>query len=67
VNVSRIRRFPRGGVLPAQIGSTPCPLVLEWPEIAERLALTLIAGVLIGLDRDEHGGPAGLRTTLLDR
>ena len=43
------------------------PLVSEWPEIAERLALTLIAGVLIGLDRDEHGGPAGLRTTLLER
>jgi putative Mg2+ transporter-C (MgtC) family protein len=41
------------------------PLVLEWPEIAERLALTLIAGALIGLDRDEHGRPAGLRTTLL--
>jgi len=41
------------------------PLVLEWPEIAERLALTLIAGALIGLDRYEHGRPAGLRTTLL--
>lgn len=41
------------------------PLVLEWPELAERLALTLLAGILIGLDRDEHGRPAGLRTTLL--
>jgi putative Mg2+ transporter-C (MgtC) family protein len=41
------------------------PLVLEWPEIARRLALTVLAGLLIGLDRDEHGRPAGLRTTLL--
>lgn len=41
------------------------PLVLEWPEIALRLALAVLAGVLIGLDRDEHGRPAGLRTTLL--
>ena len=41
------------------------PLVLEWPEIALRLAFAVLAGVLIGLDRDEHGRPAGLRTTLL--
>jgi putative Mg2+ transporter-C (MgtC) family protein len=41
------------------------PLMLEWPELAERLALALLAGILIGLDRDEHGRPAGLRTTLL--
>ena len=41
------------------------PLVLEWPEIALRLAFAVLAGALIGLDRDEHGRPAGLRTTLL--
>jgi putative Mg2+ transporter-C (MgtC) family protein len=38
---------------------------LDWPEIAVRLLLTVIAGTLIGLDRGEHGRPAGLRTTLL--
>src|SRR5258708_10177406 len=41
------------------------PLVLEWPEIAARLAFAVLAGALIGLDRGEHGRPAGLRTTLL--
>jgi putative Mg2+ transporter-C (MgtC) family protein len=38
---------------------------LGWPEIAVRLLLTVVAGTLIGLDRGEHGRPAGLRTTLL--
>ena len=41
------------------------PLILEWPEIAARLAFAVLAGALIGLDRGEHGRPAGLRTTLL--
>jgi putative Mg2+ transporter-C (MgtC) family protein len=41
------------------------PTVLGWPEVALRLALTAIAGALVGLDRGEHGRPAGLRTTLL--
>jgi putative Mg2+ transporter-C (MgtC) family protein len=41
------------------------PLTLTWHEIALRLALSLLAGGLIGLDRGEHGRPAGLRTTLL--
>ena len=41
------------------------PLTLTWPEIALRLALTVVAGTLIGLDRGEHGRAAGLRTTLL--
>jgi putative Mg2+ transporter-C (MgtC) family protein len=41
------------------------PLVLEWPEIAARLAFAVLAGALIGLDRGEHGRPAGLRTMLL--
>jgi putative Mg2+ transporter-C (MgtC) family protein len=40
-------------------------LTLGWPEIALWLALTLLAGALIGLDRGVHGRPAGLRTTLL--
>jgi putative Mg2+ transporter-C (MgtC) family protein len=41
------------------------PLTLTWHEIAIRLALSVVAGALIGLDRGEHGRPAGLRTTLL--
>jgi putative Mg2+ transporter-C (MgtC) family protein len=41
------------------------PLILTWHDIALRLALSVAAGGLIGLDRGEHGRPAGLRTTLL--
>jgi putative Mg2+ transporter-C (MgtC) family protein len=41
------------------------PLNIGWVEIALRLALTVAAGTLIGLNRSEHGHPAGLRTTLL--
>lgn len=41
------------------------PLTLTWHEITLRLALSIVAGGLIGLDRGEHGRPAGLRTTLL--
>ncbi|MBV8100191.1 MAG: MgtC/SapB family protein [Verrucomicrobia bacterium] len=41
------------------------PTTLRWNDIALRLALTVIAGALIGLNRGEHGGPAGLRTTML--
>jgi putative Mg2+ transporter-C (MgtC) family protein len=38
---------------------------IGWPEVALRLVLTVLAGGLIGLNRGEHGQPAGLRTTLL--
>jgi putative Mg2+ transporter-C (MgtC) family protein len=41
------------------------PITIEWPGIAFRLALTVVAGTLIGLNRSEHGHLAGLRTTLL--
>lgn len=41
------------------------PLTINWYEIGLRLLLSVIAGGLIGLDRGEHGRPAGLRTTLL--
>jgi len=34
-------------------------------DIAWRLILTVIAGAVIGLNRGEHGRPAGLRTVLL--
>jgi putative Mg2+ transporter-C (MgtC) family protein len=38
---------------------------IGWSEITLRLVLTLIAGLLIGYNRTEHGKAAGLRTTLL--
>jgi putative Mg2+ transporter-C (MgtC) family protein len=44
---------------------TGMPLTIGWDEIALRLALTVIAGLLIGYNRTEHGKAAGLRTTLL--
>ncbi|HEY1610725.1 MAG TPA: MgtC/SapB family protein [Paraburkholderia sp.] len=44
---------------------SPMPLTLTWPDLVLRLVLTAIAGTLIGLNRDETGNAAGLRTTLL--
>ncbi|HTX42195.1 MAG TPA: MgtC/SapB family protein [Acidobacteriaceae bacterium] len=41
------------------------PATIHSPEIALRLALTLLAGGLLGIDRSRNGHPAGLRTTLL--
>jgi putative Mg2+ transporter-C (MgtC) family protein len=41
------------------------PLSLEWTDIALRLALTMLAGGLIGINRSERGQAAGLRTILL--
>ncbi len=38
---------------------------LDWTDVAVRLALTVLAGVVIGYDRSEHGKAAGMRTTLL--
>jgi len=38
---------------------------IAWADIAVRLALTVIAGMLIGYDRSEHGKAAGMRTTVL--
>jgi putative Mg2+ transporter-C (MgtC) family protein len=38
---------------------------LGWDDIAVRLILTVLAGILIGINRGEHGSPAGLRTTVL--
>jgi putative Mg2+ transporter-C (MgtC) family protein len=34
------------------------PLTLHWSDVAMRLAVTLIAGVLIGYNRSEHGKAA---------
>src|SRR6201987_874654 len=38
---------------------------IHWTQIAFRLALTLLAGTLLGLERSKTGHFAGLRTTLL--
>lgn len=38
---------------------------IHWQEIALRLALTVIAGGLLGMERSKSGHAAGLRTTLL--
>src|ERR1700716_1131961 len=36
--------------------------LLDWPEILLRLGIATLAGGLIGLDRDLHGKPIGLKT-----
>jgi putative Mg2+ transporter-C (MgtC) family protein len=41
------------------------PIALTWTDIATRLMVTIVAGVLIGYDRSEHGKTAGLRTMVL--
>ncbi|HEY7210840.1 MAG TPA: MgtC/SapB family protein [Bryobacteraceae bacterium] len=41
------------------------PIHPSWPDIVLRLFCTVFAGMVIGLDRGEHGRPAGLRTTIL--
>jgi putative Mg2+ transporter-C (MgtC) family protein len=41
------------------------PFTLTWSDIALRLACTLVAGVLVGIDRDERGKAAGIRTNVL--
>lgn len=40
-------------------------LHLTWIDVLLRLGVALALGALVGLDRGEHGKPAGLRTTLL--
>jgi putative Mg2+ transporter-C (MgtC) family protein len=41
------------------------PLHPDWTDIAIRLALTVLAGAVIGFDRGARGHAAGLRTTIL--
>ena len=36
--------------------------MVDWPEIVLRLGVATLAGGLIGLDRDLHGKPIGLKT-----
>jgi len=41
------------------------PFTLTWSDIALRLTCTLVAGFLVGIDRDERGKAAGIRTNVL--
>jgi putative Mg2+ transporter-C (MgtC) family protein len=41
------------------------PLSPSWTDIAIRLALTMLAGAIIGFDRGARGHAAGFRTTIL--
>jgi putative Mg2+ transporter-C (MgtC) family protein len=41
------------------------PVELTWHEVALRLFLTVVCATVFGLNRQEHGGAAGLRTTIL--
>src|ERR1700739_4142543 len=41
------------------------PLNPTWTDIAIRLALTMMAGAIIGLNRGARGHAAGFRTTIL--
>jgi putative Mg2+ transporter-C (MgtC) family protein len=38
---------------------------IGWDEIALRLAVTIVVGIVIGYNRSEHGKAAGMRTTLI--
>jgi putative Mg2+ transporter-C (MgtC) family protein len=38
---------------------------LHWTDMVLRLALTVIAGLVIGFNRSEHGKAAGMRTNVL--
>lgn len=41
------------------------PLNIGWDDIALRLALTVVAGLVVGYNGTEHGKAAGMRTTVL--
>ncbi len=41
------------------------PITVGWEEIALRLVLTIVAGGMIGFNREEHGRAAGLCTMIL--
>jgi putative Mg2+ transporter-C (MgtC) family protein len=44
---------------------TPMPVSVHWGDAVSRLALTLLAGILLGYNRSEHGKAAGMRTVVL--
>jgi putative Mg2+ transporter-C (MgtC) family protein len=41
------------------------PVSLQWSDVALRLLITVVAGLVLGFERSEHGKSAGMRTTLL--
>jgi putative Mg2+ transporter-C (MgtC) family protein len=41
------------------------PFTITWHDVVIRLLLDVVAAGIIGINRDEHGRPAGFRTTLL--
>jgi len=41
------------------------PLTLSWQEVVVRLALAVVAGGVVGFNRQQRGQAAGLRTTIL--
>jgi putative Mg2+ transporter-C (MgtC) family protein len=43
----------------------PMTASLHWTDAVLRLALTVLAGMLLGYNRTEHGKAAGMRTTVL--
>jgi putative Mg2+ transporter-C (MgtC) family protein len=43
----------------------PMRTSLHWTDVVMRLAVTVVAGLLIDYNRGEHGKAAGMRTTLL--
>jgi len=62
-----ILEFPKP-VASAHAGTESKPSMapeIHWTTIALRLALTLLAGAALGLERSRSGHAAGLRTTLL--
>src|SRR5215471_16004134 len=49
----------------AGFGMQSMPATVDAADVALRLSLTVLAGLLIGYNRREHGKAAGLRTTML--
>jgi putative Mg2+ transporter-C (MgtC) family protein len=43
----------------------PMTTPLPWSDVLLRLALTIVAGIVLGYNRSEHGKAAGMRTMLL--
>jgi putative Mg2+ transporter-C (MgtC) family protein len=41
------------------------PLTLSWQDVLMRLALAVVAGAVVGFNREQRGQAAGLRTTIL--
>jgi len=41
------------------------PVTISWQQVAIRLLCAVIAGAIIGINRDEKGRPAGMRTNIL--